>query len=471
MACTNIKIIGLGAKAFVDEENELRAKTVPSPEDVTWHLDLGVNPKISGAHGEILRTSWDSVGIKQLEVRCSGVQVFFEQHVLKRQPTSGPPLIITGSEVTPEARAFNPHATDRAVRNKGRVILSVHVLNIPEGGVRVRWTVAEEPTKGRTGMVRLLAVKEGTDEQPDEKPARTVEGRRVEVIGFDPGLTAVDVEVLNKADVVLASQKFQLMVPQFITVDNNLNFDAFLAGHGLTALKDRILGDARVICEVMLREVNVRLIWSNDPNDAVPAHLPDDLVTNAFIEDQLVTSQSFADIAPSAVAAFGEIKGLTMGRSGVASNATFDDIIGIFPGEFTNLQVVDLDLPVVALIGQALGGAPDLAGVAVGRLVGATLAHESLHALLGRVFPVTDDNPLGDHATLAGDILVEGNRQTFAGMTGIVIIDNEKFPAALTFTDFGSVKDFGDVIHKPLEGHGGSLDRVHEFFPVPPHFQ
>lgn len=68
----------------------------------------------------------------------------------------------------------------------------------------------------------------------------------------------------------------------------------------------------------------------------------------------------------------------------------------------------------------------------VGRLIGETLAHEILHALLGFRIPTGHNTP-----AIADDILNHGTDRSFQNRTGIDLINLPNFPDVGSFSDTG----------------------------------
>jgi hypothetical protein len=357
----------------------------------------------------------------------------------------GRSFIIEGPEVKPENRAFNPTSHDK----KGRITMSVRVPELPAGG-RVRWAVSPNAA-GHTGSI-AFALGGG-------RKANVQDGTRVEILGLKPGRTAVDVEVRDAGNTKIESQKYQLMVPQFVSVDENTNFDAVLGRFGLEDSKADILLEVKATCENLLSDANVRTVWMMAPFDEkLPAHLTTNLVTKAEIAGD-----------PTGTGATPGLLGLTTDTSGRfvpgadLGPTHFDEIITIFPGAMTSTLASDLDDRVVALI-QALLATPftstperDLAVTVVGRIIGTALAHEILHALIGFAFAGNA------HTNAARDLVAGGRAFNFEHLTGVQVTDEASFPAPGSFVDIGR-----DHINRPQVD--GSLPPIEASFPVPPAF-
>ncbi len=458
----------------VNEAWAVTLTTIPLGVPVSWSGDLEFHETVQLGH-QIL-AKWQTPGSKFVQASCEGDSIIFVVAVTEQLAERGddrggergdergddggderqplPPIIIECPEMSAENRAFNPHSLDEKIRLSGQIRLCVRVPNPLDGG-RIRWSVSKNKDD-QFGRVRFLVKSGGSTVMANE-----AEGETVEVLCLDPGHTAVDVEVRNAIDQTVQSQKFQLMVPQFVTVDvARIEFDAFLLRVGLVGFKKQIVGEAKATSSRVLSEANVRLIWLGD--DPLPAHLLQDLVTQATIVD-------LAPPDPTVLDVYGETFDRLLGKS-LVGPAEFDERLFVYPGSFTNPSVTHLDEPVAPLVEKALQGSPDLTVKVVGRLIGATLGHEILHSLFGFFVFEQVDASLADHLSGTkpkhkGDIMLRTDHWTFSGATGILITDPDKFPAESSFADLG----IGFIL-KP-KSSGGSLIEIERTFPVPPAFQ
>ncbi|MCI0628913.1 MAG: hypothetical protein L0387_45920 [Acidobacteria bacterium] len=344
------------------------------------------------------------------------------------------PFIIPGPDMTPENRAFNPKASDKS----GRIRLSVKVLNLPDGG-RIRWSVPPPPQ----GMV--LHPGTVTFSLENGATSKVAEGEIVNILARQPGVAEVDVEVRDAEDATVESQKFLLCVPQFVTVNDTVDFLIVLERFGLADFQIEILLEAQQTCEHILSDANVRLLWlmplfGND----LPKHLPVEFLTKAEI----------AGDQPAGMADNKHLLGKTFDRDMLFADigpVDADELIFIFPGT-SGSEFTDIDDGVRALIESVLskpGRSTEestLASTVMGRLIGSSLAHEIGHALVGR-----------GHTSVATDIMLPGKSWTFENMTGVKAADG-------AFADIGR-----QIINRPRAG--GSLDLIQSFFPVPPDFQ
>jgi hypothetical protein len=162
-----------------------------------------------------------------------------------------------------------------------------------------------------------------------------------------------------------------------------------------------------------------------------------------------------------------DLLGVTFDREGVfvgldasVGPFDFDEGILIFPGTCTSFDT-DIAENVVKLFQAVLGSRrssaeTSIAVTVMGRLIGATLAHEIAHSLLGAHVSGFES---GDafHTSASRDILLPGESWAFEHMTGVR-------PAEGSFADIGA-----HHINRPQVD--GSLPFIHEFYPVPPVFK
>lgn len=288
-------------------------------------------------------------------------------------------------------------------------------------------------------------------------------GLKANVSGIRPGRAKIDFDVFDADGKSLESQKYDLCIPQFVSVSTNVDFDTVLQSFGLQDFKNEILAEAKATCDNLLSDANVRTVWTTAPfNEKVPAHLTSDLVTVVDIGGAPNVPQ-----APSL-----GLLGLTRDRNGSFSAGAlvgptfFDEVIDVFPGAMTDAGATDIDDQVVAAIQAAIAAPPltsnpanSLAVVAVGRIIGASLAHEIIHSLVGFMFPLG-----AAHTNAQRDLMRNGSAFTFEHLSGIQITDQANFPAQGSFTDLGA-----DHINRPQVD--GSLPGLQSSFPVPPAFQ
>src|SRR5262249_9858671 len=238
--------------------------------------------------------------------------------------------------------------------------------------------------------------------------ART--GESVEVHGIRPGLSAVDVDVLDVGGTSVESIKFRLSVPQFVTInEDKAPFEQALTAMHIDHLKGPILDEARQTSEYLLRTANVRLIWQIPPMaETVPVHMP---------ANQVVAVTLRGDPPPGSPG----LEGRTNDVGGVFGVGVANETIDIWPGAFDNAipggdpTFVDTETNalVIQLASQTISD-PVMEGFAIkviGRLIGETMAHEIVHALIGAVhLPVIPD---------VNDLMEVGGNRSFQQRTGL----------------------------------------------------
>jgi hypothetical protein len=267
--------------------------------------------------------------------------------------------------------------------------------------------------------------------------------------------------VLNANGISIESQKYALCIPQFVSVDSNIDFDAVLARFELEDFKADILAEAKATCDNLLSDGNVRTVWTMPPfRETVPTHVTHDLVTKADIGGD----------APPGLIPNQVVFGITRDKNGrfdvgaLLGPDVFDEIIDVFSGAMADPTQSDIDENVVATIEAALT-APhststqegSLAVTVAGRILGTSLAHEILHALLGFMFTGPSS-----HTSAPRDIL-NPKAYIFENLSGIQVTRSD-FPAVGSFTDFGA-----DHIIRPRID--GTLPGLQVHFPVPPAFK
>src|SRR6185436_5394578 len=136
----------------------------------------------------------------------------------------------------PDSRAFFPSRNDKT----GAIEVLAQLRNSPSGASH-RWT--------RTDVDSMTIDSQGS--------LRTI------VRGLKSGLHELDFTVRDSSGVAVASQKLQLCIPQFVTIDEGGNssptpFDDFLTLFQLLTKKDDILLEAKLVCDNLLATSNVR---------------------------------------------------------------------------------------------------------------------------------------------------------------------------------------------------------------------
>jgi len=326
--------------------------------------------------------------------------------------------IIENSDLTPSARSFNPAAigSPGAGDKTGISQFSVRVSNMPAGG-SIRWAVP--PT--HKGDMTLTG------------GANISTGETVSISGITPGLSEIDVSVRDGDNQVLQSIKLPLSIPQFVTVNEDAGeFDQALTDLGLLPFKNNIIDVAKLTCDTLLADINVRTLWNvGSFTEATPAHLTPAVLTTAVIRNQNAASLLMTGIAQNPAGAIGNI----------IPNRTID----IYPNAFDNAfptgsqDPTGLDVTTQALLiqlaSQGLGANVALETFATnlyGRLIGETLAHEIGHALLWTLIPTGHNNP-----SIANDLMNDGNNRHFTQRTGMVDNAQTSPVEPSNFTDNG----------------------------------
>jgi hypothetical protein len=361
---------------------------------------------------------------------------------LKFAGDSDRPFIIEPADKAAWAgqRAFGPSATQPNIT--GVTVLKVTTRPIPQGG-SVRWSVPPNQ-QGRFTLAGGQKVQSGL---------------RADVSGIRPGISAIDFDVLDANGVSVESQKYPLCIPQFVAVNDSTPFDAVLAGFGLPSSidKDAVLSEAKTTCNALLSDGNVRTVWTMAPfNEVVPGHLGANMVTRVDIS---------GNPPPGRLSLLGTTKDRNL-QTILVGPGEFDEFIQMFPGAMVDPFATDIDQIAIQTVQAAIAAPPltsnpanSFAVKVVGRVLGATMAHEILHTLVGVVFPPPDRA----HTNAARDLLRNGGAFTFEHLTGIQITNAAALPAG-GFTDLGP----GHINRPQING---SLPPLQAAFPVPPVFQ
>lgn len=333
--------------------------------------------------------------------------------------SEGTPRIIENPDLNAASRSFNPAtpAAPGSGNKTGETKFSVRVSNMPAGG-SVRWSV---PPSNSGDFI----IKNG--------PAVIV-GESVTVQGIKPGLSNIDVEVRDVNDTVVQSMKLPLSIPQFVTIrEDAAAFDQVLADLSLTALKNDLISKTKEVCDALLVDANVRTIWQlGSFMEVTPAHIPANMITVATIKNRL--------------AAGNRTFGQTNQAPGEVGNIVPNRTIDVFPGAYDEpmgggaFSDTELDTETQALMiqleSQGVGGDPALESFAVdvyGRLIGETLAHEIVHALLWDIVIQDGHND----PSINNDIMNSGSQRTFTQRTGFVDDAHQSPVVPANFSDNG----------------------------------
>jgi hypothetical protein len=337
-------------------------------------------------------------------------------------------IILPTPESSPDSRAFFPSRNDKS----GIIEVAAIIRNTPPGATH-RWT--------RTDTSAMTIDSQGS--------------LRTHVRGLMPGLHELDFTVRDSGGTPVASQKLQLSIPQFVTVDEAGNssptpFEDVLTTFQVLGRKDDVLRTAKKVCDHLLSTSNVRTIWRVGPfSETVPAHIPATHVTPLTIHGETPPGAPF-------------LAGVTNLVGGAAGAAVFNEPIDMFPGAFDNPSTADISTEVLALLVQieSQGMTPALEDFTVdviGRLLGFTMSHEIVHSLLAF------DIPSGHNAArIPGDLMNNGPDITFTESTGFEDTAHTSPVDPANFVDHG--------IASMASLQAVNQGRMDARFPVPPAF-
>lgn len=302
-------------------------------------------------------------------------------------------IILPDPQNSPDSRAFFPSRNDKS----GVIEVAAIVRNAPSGAT-YHWT--------RTDVDAMTIDSPGS--------LQTL------VRGLKPGKHELDFTVRDSSGAPLASQKLQLSIPQFVTIDEEVGgeFDAVLAAIHLVDVKNNVIEEAKRVCDHLLRTSNVRTIWRIGPfSEALPAHLP----VATHVTAMTVRGEPPADYPRDLV-------GITRFVGGAIGATVFNEPIDIFPGAFDNedgLSPTGVDTETQALVLQLksqISTDPALTEFAIkvyGRLIGYEMAHEIVHSLLGFEIGGPDDRGHNPPGTVANDLMNHGNERSCMQRTGL----------------------------------------------------
>lgn len=360
---------------------------------------------------------------------------------------SGRNFIIERDNLTPFARAFNPQSNDIT----GETSLSVRIRKtneLPEDAF-IRWSI---PPAANGDYVLASG-------------ATTQAGETVKITMLRPGLTEIDVELRRTDGTVLESVKYPLSLPQFVSVAiDSSTFTPVLTGFGLIAAEiETILIESKRACQTILNTANVRTVWLMAPfNETLPAQFaPGGTATSNL------TTATLRGNHPT-------LYGLTTYGTGVAGPTSYNDVIDVFPGAFSNAvpapnanqnvdEVTNSIISVIASSALTSTSEKNLAITIFGRLIGETLAHEILHSLIGFNISGLDHNPAPG---IASDIMNLGFNRSFSARTGFDIDVAQIAGGNLQSIIVGDRDVF--FINIPT---GVAQAQLNTNFPVPPTFK
>jgi hypothetical protein len=341
------------------------------------------------------------------------------------------------------ARAFHPG--EDGGDKTGTTKLTVRTRPIPEGG-SVRWSVP--PSQAGRFTLQGGAGVQG--------------GLTAEISGLQPGLTAIDFDVLDADGKSIESQKYPLSIPQYVMVDHDATFLNVMTSYGLIDFEmTQLLSVARDVCNAVLKDANVRTVWIN-LSEQLPAHLNVGQPGNA-----MVTNATFV-----ASVAGGGLYGRC--HPPFAPNI-FNEKIEVYARGFeeavsgnANEHVDEVTNEVVRLLvtsGPISSVEKDLGIQVLGRLYGETLAHEIGHSLIGTTLTSLPHHDHNASPGTTGDLMNRGIDRSFGARTGCSLNGGQVTPPLV---DNLSLLPGIPTINVPL---GQARTQIDNHFPVPPIFK
>jgi hypothetical protein len=340
------------------------------------------------------------------------------------------------------ARAFTPGADGGD--KTGTTKLTVRTRPIPEGG-SVRWSVPPNQA-GRFTLKGGAAVQSGLT---------------AEITGLQPGLSAIDFDVLDAAGKSIESQKYPLSIPQFVAVGEDGTFTPVLTGYGLIDFEiSQLLSVARDVCNEVWKDANVRTVWLG-LGEQLPAHLASGQPGNA-----MVTNANFMA---------GVVNGGLYGRCFPPfSPNVFNERIEVYAHGFeeavsgnANEHVDVVTNEIVRILvnaGPISSVEKDLGIQVLGRLYGETLAHEIGHSLIGTTLTSLPHHDHNAAPGTPGDLMNRGTNRSFEARTGCSLNGGQVTPP---LADNVSLLPGIRAINVP---RGQSRTEIDTHFPVPPTF-
>ncbi len=325
---------------------------------------------------------------------------------------------------------------------------------------------------------------------------------QIRLHSFRPGIHYLSVQELDGTGAVTRRKGETLIgTPQFVTVTEDATlFDAVLTQFDLMSAKGRITQSAHDTCNQLLKKVNVRILWDvgpvfNQQLSVIPQ--PDETIYDTYLggtplsfninpiyTSRYVTKVNIEGAPPASNPLLG---GVTTGAGSVVGVYSFNEQIRIFPGSFdTRAQVLPNDTrKLVVQLAQIFAAVDAQRAVfnanptdqavrmeflrlqqlqieVLGRIMGRTIAHEIVHALLGSV----SDLDIGGHATSG---LLATFPPSLQDAIGIEISDEANFPKANTYKFLAF--PFTDM--RPAAAKAMTLEpflqtKLNLLYPVPP---
>jgi competence ComEA-like helix-hairpin-helix protein len=375
---------------------------------------------------------------------------------------------------TLEQRAGQPAETEIVLSgNSADLRTFLPSRNDKTGRIRVNSTVSSAPPTARF---------EWRPQHADRVQVVTPNAGSTDLLALAPGRTSVTLHVSDGGN-TLRFAHMDLCVPMFFhvtefagpayaalgtAVANPHLFNTLLSEFHLAGQKNDVLTTARLVAEFLLRQANVRLVWSLAPfNEALPAQYQPGGAASAALVPLALAGFTRATLGAGTV---GNTAALVSANTGLPTSGSIE----IFPGGLDSGIFAPV-APLRAKVGQlvaAVAASPGNAALAaelarvrglwlemVGRVIGLSIAHEVHHMILGTV------PGAGGHTTAPDiDLLSSGAAIPFARWCGI----ETPTPLPANFPDVGTFTDRGfnglAVIGEANQG------RVDALLPVPPAF-
>jgi hypothetical protein len=210
-------------------------------------------------------------------------------------------------------------------------------------------------------------------------------------------------------------------------------FDQVLADLSLTALKNDLISKIKEVCDALLVDANVRTIWQlGSFTEVTPAHIPANMITVATIKNRLAAgNRTFGQTNPAP----GEVGNIVPNRTIDVFPGAYDEPMG--GGGFSDTELdTETQALMIQLKSQGVVGDPALESFAIdvyGRLIGETLAHEIVHALLWDIVIQDGHND----PSINNDIMNSGSQRTFTQRTGFVDDAHQSPVVPANFSDNG----------------------------------
>jgi hypothetical protein len=433
------KGLATDAEAASQAKEVLSSMNPDTPKGEAPHQNPAINSAIDNAKNIPGSTIEANTGEGAVKVKVGGDSS-------ETEDSTGIFIIPNSTTGTAQNRAFNPNANSKT----GKINLEVSIRNMPAGGT-VRWSVPP----AEIGHFTLAGGR------------RVQSGLKVEVTGLLPGLSNIDVEVLDSSGAVVQSEKYPLSIPQFVTVNiDAATFVPLLNTYGLIDVEiEEVMRNAKSVVDTVLNTANARTVWQMAPfGEALPAHL----AVGAGLSN--VTKATFRGDPPRPNL-YGETKDRA-GGGALVGPASFDETIDVYAGGFDDpvgagpaAEVDDVTNQVVATI-KAVGlasSAEKNKGVEVlGRLYGETLAHEIGHSIIGSTLTGGFHNA----PAIDSDLMNQGNDRSFEKRSGFAVD-----PAQIGHVDLPTLLAIDNGIIFIDIPTTDSQTQINQNYPVPPAFR